>query len=472
MRRQYIVIASIIWIWLFALMFFLLFDSKEINKNHWKKETVKNVYNKKLEENKKKVVKEENYNKFFQQAIENQDKSMCEKIIPKDIKKDCLKSLKRVIIYNEAINNLDKAKCNKIDNKEIQKSCKNLVEESVKQLKEQDKEYVDSILKANSKDELINNLEEQLKKYPNNIDIYLKLALLYADKWLKMQEAGKDQTPYVNKAFELLKKAQEIDPQDPEVYRVRWYAYEIKPDLQKAIDMYNKSISIYSWYVLAYVWRWHTYNMMWMLEKAVEDLRKAADLDKDKKYIAVYAQLCRLLAWNDKYIEEAIKNCNIAINMSWTVEDIESKSDSYQVLASIYNSRKEYEKAIEYIEKAKQLTPNDKDLYVIEADIYINQGKYKLAEQSARKAISISPIKSTAYEKLAYSLYQQWKFEEAIEKALKWIELVEKDVSLLSPNKAFEKKKLYYILANIYHQMKNVELEKKYKKLWDNAFNF
>gem|GEM_PF-2811963 len=88
-----------------------------------------------------------------------------------------------------------------------------------------------------------------------------------------------------------------------------------------------------------------------------------------------------------------------------------------------------------------------------------------IAEQMALKCKELSPTKAACYERLAYSVYQQERFDEAIEIALEGIELVDTDVSLLKPNKNLMKKKFYYTLANIYYYKKDSENEMKYLEM-------
>jgi len=99
----------------------------------------------------------------------------------------------------------------------------------------------------------------------------------------------------------------------------------------------------------------------------------------------------------------------------------------------------------------------------------MNTGNYVKAEVNAKESIRISSTKADAYQTLAYSLYKQEKYQEAIEKANIGLDLVDNDVSLLEPNKPVMYQDLYYTLANIYNKLGDEANELKYKELGDNA---
>jgi len=58
--------------------------------------------------------------------------------------------------------------------------------------------------------------------------------------------------------------------------------------------------------------------------------------------------------------------------------------------AKVAYTQKDYNKAIDYLNKEIQLNPNNAEAYAILADIYKEQGDYKLAAENAKKALELA----------------------------------------------------------------------------------
>lgn len=404
----------------------------------------------------------------YQKAVETKNVRICECISDTKIKNTCKDTTMDLKMYTQAIAQFNPSLCNEIKNDSRKQACQTITASGVKYLSKEDPQYLADIYSISHNENAIEELNGLLQKNPNNLKNLILLSLAYSEKGLKEQEQGKDQTPYVEKALTTIVKAKKLSTNNSEVYRAEAYAYEIKPDLPKALSLYDKTIKLDSKNSLAYAGRGHAESMVGLLDNALKDLKKAAELDTNNTNVFVYANLCRLESSRSDLLKDAIRNCKIVANSK--SKDISFRSESSQVLATIYIKKGNYQQAESYLLEAKSLTPQNPNLFVAFSYLYINMDNYIKAEKSAKEAIRLSPTKTSAHQALSYSLYKQGKFKEAIQEAKSGLDLVDADVSLLAPNKPAMKKDLYYTLANIYHMTGDKENEMKYKKLGDNAF--
>jgi len=402
-------------------------------------------------------------------SIEKSDIIYCDCIEDKNIKIACKQKSTDLSFYTNAIEQLDIELCKNIIDKKVKKKCEYSLNKELKRLEGETLYLANKFQASHNLDKAIEQFEKLLESNPKKVEYMLNIAQVYAEKWLKQQEQWKDQIPYVEKALWWIEKAEKLDPKNPDVYRVKGYIYEIKPDPLKAISFYDKALELDNRFIPAYLWRAHSYNMLGIMDKALADLEKASSIDIKNEYLTIYSQLCRMQASRDDLLEDAIKNCRIIVDAPTT--DTMFKSESYQILAGLYMKAEQLDDAESLLLKAKSMTPNDPNLYVQFAELYIKKWwNMSEAEQMASKCRELAPTKAACLEKLAYSVYQQERFDEAIEIALEGIELVDGDVSLLKPNKNLMKKNFYYTLANVYYYKKDSENEMKYLEMWDNLF--
>ncbi len=405
--------------------------------------------------------------KTYQAALDNREVGICSCIGEERIKEMCVRVTQDLALYGQAISQSNPDICNEITGEERREACFDMSQSRINYLRENNLQALaDDYLFAHS-DKAIGELENLIEENPDDSYNLLQLALAYAEKGLSEQEQGNDQAPYVEKALAMIERAKQINPEDSEVYSAEGYVYEIQPNFAKAIESYNRAIELDPNNYSAYAGRGHVNSMIGLLDQALSDLKIAAKLDKDNQDIHIYANLCRLEASRSDLYIDAIKNCQISIESE--SQDIVFKSEAYQILATIFSKNNDYFQTESYLLKAKTLTPQDPNLFVALANLYMNTGNYVKAEVNAKESIRISSTKADAYQTLAYSLYKQEKYQEAIEKANIGLDLVDNDVSLLEPNKPVMYQDLYYTLANIYNKLGDEANELKYKELGDNA---
>jgi len=400
----------------------------------------------------------------FDAAVEETDIFFCDCVKNEERKAVCKKVTMETKSFNQALAQYDTELCWQILDEERQKACLNIVQSGIDYIQAKDPQYLAQIYSQNNNyDKSIELFENLVVQEPNNTAYLLSLALSYAEKG--MMEHNESQ--YVDKALSLVEKAKTIKSNDPEIYRTEGYIYETKPDYEKALASYNKSLELDKNYILSYLGRGHTYRLMGALNEALEDFRQAAKLDSKKEYPDIYANLCVLASTRSDLEKEALQNCQIVVNSKTAASA--AKVNARQVMANLYINQKRLAEAESSLLSAKTYAPKDPNIFVSFAQLYLYKKDYALAEQNAQEALKIDPLKTTAYDALSYALYQQGQTQEAIAAAQKGLEVIGQDVSLLFSQKAGVKKRLYYNLANIYSYLKDKDNEMRYKKLGDEA---
>ena len=204
---------------------------------------------------------------------------------------------------------------------------------------------------------LNNNVETSIKNFEKAIDIdstdcstYYKLGDAYS--------TNSDKKDY-DKAIEYYKKALIND----ECYCYYYFiiqSYIEKKDYNKAIEYYDKAIeikqnldNIYPYYYA----RGTIYEEKQNYEEAIEFYNKSIASNND--YAIAYYKLGNIYSQLENLVE-AIKCYNEAIK-------IQPNADTYNELGNIYcYTKQEYDKAIEYYNKAIELRKNNTDTdYII-----------------------------------------------------------------------------------------------------------
>lgn len=404
----------------------------------------------------------------YADAITKPDVNQCACVNNEELKETCKATAMDMLFYTNAIDQLDTVLCDKIADENQKSACVAIVKDSIVQLQKSDPQHLAVKLTAAHGENAADVLEQITQTDQKNINNFVALALVYAEKGLAEQEQDRDQTTYVQKAFDVIAKAKTIDNNNSEVYRAEGYVNEIKPDYDAARIAYDKSIEIDPKNVLAYAGRGHMYRMEGALMNAVEDFYKASELDVERKYINIYTNLCNL-EYSRGHNEDAVKNCKI-VTQQKNVDPV-FQSEAYQIMSSIFVHDNDLVQARNYLLTAKTLTPNDSNLYVTLAKLNIFEEGYAESESNARKAIELSSTKTTGYLALSHALYMQGKYDASIQAAQKGLSLVKEDVSLLAPSKPAVERDLYYSIANNYRYMGETQKQAEFEKKAEAAFD-
>jgi len=131
----------------------------------------------------------------------------------------------------------------------------------------------------------------------------------------------------------------------------------------------------------------------------------------------------------------------------------------------MYMYAQRFDEAYPEIETAIAIMPDNPEAHIALSRWYVLSGDYVKGEEAARKVLELDPMRATAYSVLAYSLYNQNEADAAIEAGLKGLEIIDKDVSLLAPDKYPVRKDLYYIIANAYLLKGDNQNNRKYAEM-------
>lgn len=443
----------------FGLIYFFILGKKISQKNEGQKKTV--TQSESVTNLPKLYCTFNSDQEAFGKAVADNSIDICSCVDDEDLKGSCINSVSDKIIYDKALSYLDENLCSGIKSQQSQSSCLAVVKDSIVQLKERDPQRLASIYAMSHNENAIVNYEKIIDNGSIDIRDYLSLALAYAEKGLKEQEQGRSQDAYVNKAFEVIEKAKVIDSKSSELYRVEAYINEIKPDYNRAEELYGKALEININNVLAYAGRGHLYRMKGSLDRAISDFNMAATLDNDKKNVFIYTNLCNL-EFSRSHLDDSVKNCEIVVKNKEA--DPVFRSEAYQIMAMILMQNKDINQARNYLLNAKTITPNDANLFVTLSRLNIFEKRYQEAEENARKSMELSPYRASSYLALSHALYMQGKFNDSIESAEKGLTLVAGDVSLLGGTKSAMQKDLNYSIANNYRQMGESSKAESYEK--------
>lgn len=404
----------------------------------------------------------------YQKAKEDKDPLVCLCLGDEQVRIRCQEEAQNEIAFAQASAQFNGDLCALIkDNIELQDACEVVVSSGIEYLKQKDPKYLAQVFSQNNNyNQAIEILSELEKTESEDVEVTIDLALNYADKGLAEHKEGE----FVPKALALIEKAIALDPQNPEVYRAQGFIYEVQPDLNKSIESYNQSLEKNPNYIPALAGRGHAHNLLGDLEKALTDFRKAAELDKNKENIFIWANLCRLETSRDDMLAKGIENCQVVLSSS--VTSAELKSEAHQILGEAYTREKKFEEALTHLESARVFSPHNVNLMVSLAKLYTEKGDYEKAVTQSQEALSLDPLKASAYWTLAFAYFKIQDYAQAEEKALKGLETVKQDPSLLLPNKPALEQQFNYLLADIFSVKGDQTKEAQYKEAGDRAIKY
>lgn len=155
------------------------------------------------------------------------------------------------------------------------------------------------------------------------------------------------------KALADLNKVIEIDPEDAFSYWRRGYIYRCTGEYDKALTEYNRSIKMDHKYYFAYNSRGLIYFIQGQYEKALKDFKKA--ISKQPSYYQQAYNNAGYVYLQQGKIDLAIKYFNkcLAIEDKFLAPNLN--------LALLYYENGDQEKAILYLEQAKEMAPSLQD---------------------------------------------------------------------------------------------------------------
>jgi len=405
----------------------------------------------------------------FIYASDNGEKDVCSCIIDEGTRKNCETTVSDKDFYTEATSTFNLDLCDQISDDITKDACMLVVQSGIDYVAESEPKYLAHYYnKAQNVDDAIALLEADIAENGDLFDPLITLTMAYSQKML----VEYNQDEYFQKALETVNRAIALNPESPVGYTAKGYLYEIQPDQSKAIEQYEIALEKNPQYVPAYIGRGHSYNKLGFLPDALADFEMARQLDVGTFYQSIYANLCRLYSSRGPdYLETAIENCLVVIETDFFDSTADNIMGAYITLADLYIVVERYDEAYTYIQEALVQLPNSPDALITLSKYYFLTEDYPMAEEAANDCLENDPKRAACYYSLSRAQYMQDELDDALEMALKGLEVLDDDVSLLAPNKPTIRGLLYYQVANIYYYLGDETNELKYKELGDAIFS-
>lgn len=306
-----------------------------------------------------------------------------------------------------------------------------LIEQTLKQKNEEALEFLIKNLREKG-DSAIEQIKEKgaealsMLQLPPKSEQIIEEGLSDEEIELKIKKSKTEE--YFNLAFntsnpsiqiELYKKVLEIEPNNIGALNNIGVAYNNLDQVDNALNVLNSAIEIDQNFYQAFANRANSYNLIGELNNALKDANKAIEIDPSLEYS--YAVKGNILTKLGK-LEEAEQSLHRAIEINpnsaeaylhrgFFYEEQKKYSDSlsdylksenlgiankallYNNMAVLFRRLKEFDKAIEYIEKARQYNPNlpniDGTLALIYSDKNDEYNFYKHLEIALQKGCPV-----------------------------------------------------------------------------------
>ena len=227
----------------------------------------------------------------------------------------------------------------------------------------------------------------------------------------------------IKEAIAFAEKALALNPKSAEGYNARGLAYYAFSEYEKALADYTKAIELSPNYKEAFYNRGVCHYWLSKNDLALADFNKAISIDTTdaRSYTAlggVYAQKALLTQSKEqhKYLQEAEKNYQKAIQLN---PDFAQTYYNYASLIADSHPRK----ALEYAYQFLQRKPKDVEGLILAGLLHNQLKEYEKAIENLEKAVLINPSHSEAFAELAWANYKLKRKNEACQYWLKAREL-------------------------------------------------
>lgn len=215
------------------------------------------------------------------------------------------------------------------------------------------------LLRQGKPREAITDLNEVLRDYPSNWDLYVDRGTA----WLNLGES--------EKALEDFTKAIQLKPNSPKLYSYRAWAYASNKSFPLAIVDYTKVLELSPDNLDALINRGFAYYVMEKHKEAIQDFSQAIKLSPDQPRLYVLRGSARN---GLKAYQEAIADFTHAIQL----ESMNPEPYTYRGVA--WMQLKNREKAIEDFNKALEIDP-------LRLESLVNRGSYWFTVKDFRRAV-------------------------------------------------------------------------------------
>jgi len=242
-------------------------------------------------------------------------------------------------------------------------------------------------------------------------------------------------------------------------------SFELRKD-QAVIDDYHTAVEIYPDYIKPYLFAIKTFIRHKQIDNAknVEDRVKELKLNSNEFQLqCIKIELCNTSVQHD--MRQLIVECmEIKTHLDEEENDIEDKSRVDCELSRLYNLIKEYSKALEAIDFAILLNPNDENYYFTKGSIYSLMKDFENTICVLNGIVDRNPKSYRAYNEIANCYKDMKNMDQALECYLKAVEIKPdfydgiNNLSKLYSDKYTESEEEQYYELGRYYNDKLIEL--------------
>ncbi len=239
-------------------------------------------------------------------------------------------------------------------------------------------------------------------------------------------------------AMSMLDEAMQLNYDVPQLHfwMGKIYAQELTEErLKTAIISFSEAIELKPDYEEALFERGKLYLETEQIDKAIEDLEKVLQLNPSNKEAYVLLAQGYFAKGDKQKALDLLKNISEEENIEFYVQ-----------MARVLIGTQNYEEALEYLKKGKEINKNEVSLYELSAKAYEGLQKYIKAVEELEKAAYLNPSEDQYFKQIAVDLLKQAEKEEKegnIKKSAKYIAMaidVDYDVPINEKHKQILKK--------------------------------
>ena len=248
----------------------------------------------------------ENETKMKQDAIMNGDMVPCICIDDEVERLKCEAKARDVAYYNSAEQQCDISFCENIGDGNFKQDCFQVTTNKI--ASSTDEELGNCHMQSGDYEMALENYNEDLINMggsPENLIRFATASLGYAQKEGKEEEM----VPEILTILEELQRRTKW--KNLEVYWLAATTNKVYGDYEKSLEIYNEILELYPNHLSAYTGRAGLYYLRGEMGKALEDLKKAREIDNKKEVFNIDVKYCQIASANNKYLEEAIESCMI-----------------------------------------------------------------------------------------------------------------------------------------------------------------
>ena len=278
--------------------------------------------------------------------------------------------------------------------------------------------------------------DSKLTQKENNEYYYIDTAKNYVDK------------KEYKTAIEILNKAIILYPETSQLYYLLAISYAELNQHKEALDNYTKSINLTPQNPYAYILRGLSYYYLNQYEKAIEDYTKAINLDpQEATFYIARGKVYKELKQNDKKDLDFIKASDL-LSQDNVEENIVKPQNEENDEVYFFNlgiesiDKKDYKKAIEFLDKAISLNPRNPDSYYWRGYAYDELEHYQKAIEDFTKSINLNPQDAPVYYARGVSYSDFGEYQKAKLDLIKASELYKETGNITSYNNVQESLKI------------------------------